>query len=142
MSDAGAATRHLARYVIASEHEEIPPQVRHEAARSLVNWVGCALGGARHEAIERALAALSPFSGRRTSGLIGRVERLDPLHAALVNGMSSHVLDFDDTHLRTLLHPSVPVASSLLALSEKRAISGADFVHAFVLGVEVECRIA
>jgi hypothetical protein len=74
--------------------------------------------------------------------LIGRRERLDCLHAALVNGMSAHVLDFDDTHLRTLLHPSVPVASSLLALAGLRPMSGAEFVHAFVLGVEVECRIA
>ena len=63
------------------------------------------------------------------------------LHAALVNGISSHVFDFDDTHLKTD-HPSGgPVASALLPLSETRAMSGRDFLHAFILGVEVECRI-
>jgi 2-methylcitrate dehydratase PrpD len=56
--------------------------------------------------------------------------------------MSAHVLDFDDTHLRTLVHPSVPVASSLLALAERQPMSGTEFLHAFILGVEVECRIA
>jgi 2-methylcitrate dehydratase PrpD len=67
---------------------------------------------------------------------------VDALHAALVNGISAHVLDFDDTHLRTLLHPSVPVASALLALAERRPQSGRDFLTAFIIGVEIECRIA
>jgi 2-methylcitrate dehydratase PrpD len=142
MSEYGAVTERLARYVTSSAPDLVPASVRHEAARSLVNWLGCALGGSRHEAIERALGALRPFSGPGTTAVIGRGERLDALHAALINGMSSHVLDFDDTHLKTLLHPSVPVASSLLALSESRSVSGSDFVHAFVLGVEIECRIA
>ncbi len=135
-------TRALARFVVRSNFDDIPSAVRHEATRSLVNWLGCALGGSRHEAVSIALAALAPFSGPPQASVLGRCERLDCLHAALVNGMSAHVLDFDDTHLRTLLHPSVPVASSLLALAERRPLTGADFLHAFILGVEVECRIA
>ena len=43
--------------------------------------------------------------------MLGRSERLDPLHAALINGISSHVFDYDDTHLRTMIHPAGPVAS-------------------------------
>lgn len=135
-------TRTLARFVVESRFETIPAAVRHEAERSLINWLGCALGGSRHEAVSIALAALKPFSGPAQAGILGRRERTDIMHAALINGMSAHVLDFDDTHLRTLLHPSVPVASSLLALAEFRPFSGADFLHAFILGVEVECRIA
>ena len=135
-------TRALARFVVQSRPGDIPEPARREAARSLVNWMGCALGGSRHEAIEIALSTLAPFAGPPQAGIIGRRERLDCPHAALVNGMSAHVLDFDDTHLRTLLHPSVPVASSLLALAEWRELAGADFVHAFVLGVDVECRVA
>ena len=142
MSVHDAPTQRLARYVVSSSPDHVPDSIRHEAARSLVNWVGCALGGARHVAIERALDAVRPFSGPRNTAVIGRSERLDALHASLINGMSSHVLDFDDTHLRTLMHPSVPVASPLLALAESRALPGRDFVHALVLGVEVECRIA
>jgi len=104
--------------------------------------MGCALGGARHEAVSIALETLAPFSGPPQAGVIGRRERLDCPHAALVNGMSAHVLDFDDTHLRTLLHPGVPVASALLALAERSRLTGTAFLHAFVLGVDVECRIA
>lgn len=135
-------TRTLARYVIHSSFNRIPEPVRREATRSLVNWVGCAVGGARHEAVERALAALAEFSALPQATVLGRRERLDLLHAALVNGISAHVLDFDDTHLRTLLHASGPVASVLLALSERKPLSGADFLHAFILGIEVESRIA
>jgi 2-methylcitrate dehydratase PrpD len=44
--------------------------------------------------------------------------------------------------LRTIVHPAGPVASAILALSEYRSVSGADFLHALILGVEAECRIA
>ena len=58
-----------------------------------------------------------------------------------MNGISSHVFDFDDTHLKTVIHPAGPVVSSLLALSELRPMSGKDFLTAMVMGIEVECRI-
>jgi 2-methylcitrate dehydratase PrpD len=132
----------LARYSADTTLAEIPAAVRREALRSVLNWAGCALGGSRHPAVERALAALLPFSAGPQCTLLGRTERVDALHAALLNGMSAHVLDFDDTHLRTLLHPSVPVASALLALAERRTMSGGEFLASFVVGVEIECRIA
>ena len=61
---------------------------------------------------------------RRAHPVIGRKERLDELSAALVNGISSHVLDYDDTHLKTIIHPAGPVASAMLAVAEGRAVSG------------------
>jgi 2-methylcitrate dehydratase PrpD len=141
-SDDGAGvTRALARFVVASKASDVPESARKEAARTIVNWVGCALGGARHETVDRALEALSEFSGPRTASVLGRKERLDIFQASLLNGISSHVLDFDDTHLETIIHPAGPVAPVLLALAERRPMSGADFLHAFILGVEVECRV-
>ncbi|MGH8642420.1 MAG: MmgE/PrpD family protein, partial [Burkholderiales bacterium] len=133
-------TRILARYLVNSRWEDIPQRVRHEASRALLNWLGCAVGSCRHETVERALAAMLPFSGPPQAAVLGRVERLDCLNAALVNGISSHVLDFDDTHVRTV-HPSAPVLPALLAYAEWRKLSGAQLVHAFILGVEAECRI-
>jgi len=133
-------TRTLARYLVNSRWEDIPQRVRHEASRALLNWLGCAVGSCRHETVERALAAVRPFSGPPQAAVLGRAERLDCLNAALVNGISSHVLDFDDTHARTV-HPSAPVLPALLGYAEWRGLSGAQLVHAFVLGVETECRI-
>jgi 2-methylcitrate dehydratase PrpD len=103
--------------------------------------VGCAVGGSNDPAVGIVVAAMSPFAGTGQATVLGRKERMDVMNAALANGVSSHIFDFDDTHLRTVIHPAGPVASALLALSEYRPISGRDFVNALVLGVEVECRI-
>jgi 2-methylcitrate dehydratase PrpD len=143
---AGAAappdvTRTLARYVVRTRPEEIPAPVIAEARRTVVNWVGCALGGAKHETLDNAIAALGPFSGPPQAAVLGRRERMDALTASLMNGMSSHVLDFDDTHLKTVIHPAGPVAPAILALAEMQPVSGRDFLHALIMGVEVECRI-
>ena len=134
-------TRELARWLVGSRPADIPQAARKEAVRSVLNWVGCAVGGSHHETVDRALAALSPFSGPPQATVLGRADRLDILHAALMNGISSHVLDYDDTHLKTIIHPAGPVASAILSLAERQPVTGADFVQAFVLGVEAECRI-
>lgn len=135
-----AVTRTLARYIVDSSYADIPPAVKHEAARALLNWAGCAIGSSRHETVECALGALVEFAGAPQAAILGRRERLDILNAALINGISSHVLDYDDTHARAV-HPSAPVLPAILALAEWRRFSGDELVHAFVLGVEAECRI-
>jgi 2-methylcitrate dehydratase PrpD len=134
-------TQILAHYIVNARFEDLPANVRKEGTRSFLNWMGVAVGGSHHETIGDALAALMPFAGRPEANIMGRGEKLDILNAALVNGISSHIFDYDDTHLRTVIHPAGPVASAILALSEYRPVSGRDFVHALVLGVETECRI-
>ena len=134
-------TRLLAKFIVGHRYDDIPQTVRHEAARSFLNWLGCAVGASRHETVERALAALAEFSGPPEATVLGRADRLDIMHAALMIGITSHTFDFDDTHLKTVIHPSGPVASAILALAERQPVTGADFLHAFILGVEVECRI-
>src|SRR5262249_6590744 len=117
-------TRQLARFVAETRPADVPDEVVHEAKRALLNWLGCAIGGCRHPAVETALAALAPFAGPPEASVLGRTERLDCLHAALLNGISSHVLDFDDTHHPTLIHPSGPVISAALALAERQLVPG------------------
>jgi 2-methylcitrate dehydratase PrpD len=148
LQDASAAspptpdvTRTLARYVLSLRYDDLPETVRKEARRTLLNWAGCAVGGSRHESVDLAIAALAPFSGPAQATVLGRRERMDILHASLMNGISSHVLDFDDTHLKTVIHPAGPVVSALLALAEHRPMSGRDFVTSMVAGIEAECRI-
>lgn len=131
----------LADWIVASDSSNIPRAVRKEAERSIVNWIGVAIGGAREDAVRDALRVLAPYSGNDKASIFGRSERLDPLRAAFVNCMSSHVLDFDDTHLRTIIHPAGPVAAALFGVASDHSLSGAGFIDAFVLGTEVECRI-
>src|SRR3984957_19584956 len=138
---AKGVTRALARYVVTATYDDLPANVRKEGVRTLLNWVGVAIGGSRHQTVEIAVAALSPFSGPAQAALLGRRERFDIMNAAFINGVSSHIFDFDDTHLKTIIHPAGPVASAILALSEMQPVSGKDFLNALVLGVETECRI-
>ena len=134
-------THLLARYAATASVDQIPPAVRKEATRTLLNWVGCAVGGSQQDAPAHAVAALKAFSGPAQASLFGRRERLDAMQAALVNGISSHVLDYDDTHLKTIIHPAGPVASALTAFAEYHPVSGIEFMNALVLGCEIECRL-
>ncbi|GLH76099.1 hypothetical protein SSBR45G_10070 [Bradyrhizobium sp. SSBR45G] len=134
-------TRTLARYLVSASYDDLPANVRKEGARTLLNWVGVAIGGSRHETVDIAVAALGPFSGPQQASLFGRRERFDIMNAAFINGVSSHIFDFDDTHLKTIIHPAGPVASAILAVLEMQPVSGKEFLNALVLGVEAECRI-
>ncbi len=134
-------TRALARFVAQSRWRDVPPAIRHEGKRALLNWLGCAIGGCRDETVERALEAITPFAGPRNVTLLGRTEKLDALSAAMINALASNILDFDDTHMKTVIHPTVPVAAAVLALAGHRRTTGAQLLHAFILGVEAECRI-
>ena len=134
-------TQTLASYIVGVQHDDLPAPVRGEAAKTLLNWMGCAVGASRHEAVEIAVRALAPFSAPAQATVLGRDERVNIFDAALFNGISSHVFDFDDTHLKTVIHPAGPVCSALLAYAEYKPCTGREFVTAMAVGVDVECRI-
>jgi 2-methylcitrate dehydratase PrpD len=141
MTDELRVTEALAAFLVASRWEDIPAPVRHEGMRSLLNFVGGALGGCRDEAVGLAARVLAPYFGQSQASVIGRAERPDALNAAFLNAVSANVLEYDDTHLATVIHPAAPVVPGLLALAERRQVSGAALMHALILGVEAECRI-
>jgi 2-methylcitrate dehydratase PrpD len=130
----------LAKLVADSSWADVAGQ-GHEAKRSLLNFFATALGSCSDPAVTMALATLAPLSGPPSAIIIGRDQRLDPLGAAFVNAISANLLDFDDTHPETIIHPAAPVAASVLALAEAQRCSGRDVLTAFILGVDVECRI-
>src|SRR5437763_1130719 len=141
MDSTHAVTDRLAEFIVDSRWQDIPQSVRREAIRSILNFVGCALGGSQDEAVGLAAGVLTPYFGPAQAGVYGRRERPDALHAAFLNAVSANVLEYDDTHLPTVIHPAAPVGPGLFALAEQRRISGSELLHAFILGVEVACRI-
>jgi 2-methylcitrate dehydratase PrpD len=134
-------TKTLAQFVAGSRWDAILPEVRQEGVRGLLNFVGCALGGAHDEAMGIAIKVLTPFFGPPQGIVIGRSERPDALNAAFLNAVSANVLEYDDTHLATVMHPAAPVAPGLFALAELRSVSGRELLHAFIIGVEISCRV-
>ncbi len=135
------ASQSLGRFVADSVWESLDGRLRHEGKRAILNFVGCALGSAGDAAVDAAVFVLQPFTGPERFTLIGRSERLDAMGASFVNAVSANLLDYDDTHPSTIIHPAAPVAPVVFALAEQYSLSGKAALHAFILGVEVECRM-
>lgn len=135
-------TDQLAQYVLAAKPDDLPANVRHEAKRSFLNILGCAIGGARHETVDMTDAALSDMTGPGQATLVGRGRKSDVLHATLLNCLASSVYSYDDTHAEAIVHPSGPVFSTVLALAERMPVHGRDLLNAFTLGVEITCRLS
>jgi 2-methylcitrate dehydratase PrpD len=131
----------LAKFVAGHASRGWSDAVEREAHRTFYNWLGCAIGAARHEAAEAAVAAVQMLQPARQATVLGRGEKFDMASAALVNGITSHTFDFDDTHLKTIIHPAGPVASAVLALAEHKGLAGRDVIDALVLGIDVACRV-
>jgi 2-methylcitrate dehydratase PrpD len=85
--------------------------------------------------------ATLPLSTSQTSTLLGCTEKTDFQTAALLNGIALTNADYDDTHLRTVIHPSGAVLCAILAYGEIKHLSGKDILLAFVVGVEAQLRI-
>ncbi|MBT6273514.1 MAG: MmgE/PrpD family protein [Chromatiales bacterium] len=140
MSGRDSLTAELSRFVLRTN--PMPSDMRNVGIRSLLNIIGCAFGGAHHEATECAYSVAREFAGAPTTTLIGRGKMVDALTGAYLNGLAASAHAFDDTHLATVVHPAAPVASALFALADRSALSGEAFLDAFIIGMELECRLA
>ena len=140
-ANAPAITELLARFVSAHPSRGWSDAIEREAHRTFANWVGCAIGPSTHETVESALAAVQVLQPAPQASLLGRREKVDIASAALLNGIASHTFDFDDTHLKTIIHPAGPVAPAALALAEHMHLGGRALLDAIVLGIEVSCRV-
>ena len=139
--NAPAITQILARFVATHPSKGWSEDVDHEAHRTFMNWLGCAVGAAHHEAADAALSAVNMLQPAAQASVLGRSEKVDMASAALLNGITSHTFDFDDTHLKTIIHPAGPVASAVLAMAEHLGNSGREVIDALVIGIDVSCRV-
>lgn len=134
-------TERLSKFVYETEFKNLPPEVVHEAKRSLVNILGVGIGAANHESVDIVLDFAREIGGKQHNTIWGRDEKADILFSSLINGFTSHILDFDDTHLEIMMHPSAPVAPVVFGLGEQQGFNGQELLLSFVLGIEVECKI-
>lgn len=135
-------TRILVENCLSTSYEEIPEDVLLHGKRSLLNWMGVSIGASNHPSIDMLIELSKDLKSAEQVAIYGREERVDLLMATLINGTSSHIFDYDDTHLDTIHHPSGPVAPVVFALGEHLGLSGKEILHAFILGCEAELRIA
>lgn len=138
---AADATARIADYVLNAP-PEFPAAVRKEGLRSFVNILGCTIGGSRHQAVAITEKAMRPFAGEGHATLIGLARKSDALTACLVNTLSSSINTNDDTHAQAIVHPAGPIMAAVLAVADRQKVSGRDLFAAFVLGVEMVCRLS
>jgi 2-methylcitrate dehydratase PrpD len=134
-------TRALAKQARTLTYADLPEDVRKLARQCLMDYVACTLAGSKDELATILLAEMQEQGGAPIATVIGHSARLPVLSAAVVNGASSHALDYDDVNLAMTGHPSVVLLSALLALAEERGSSGQDVMTAFVAGYELQCRL-
>ena len=144
-------TDYVGKFVTATKYEEIPEEVIELGKKSILDGLGLALAGSRAQTgtiCRQYLERTGVCGGKAT--VIGSARKTSPRFAAFVNGVSIHADDFDDTQLAVakdrvyglLVHPTVPVLPAIFALAERGGVSGKEWMLAYHVGVEVECKIA
>jgi len=134
-------TRKLAEQARNLRLEDIPEDIRAWARQCVLDYIACALAGAKDELTEILLAEMQEAGGKGTATIMGHGVKLPPAAAAMVNGAASHALDYDDVNLAMPGHPTVAILPALLALAEERGATGAEVLTAFVAGYELQCRV-
>ena len=135
-------SRQLADFSLGLRRQDIPTAVRDKARAHLMDVLGVALASSTFDFGAAALTAARELGSGSEAHALGSGVSLPAASAALVNGTLAHGLDFDDTHIAAIYHASAPAMAAALAAGEAANASGADVLDAFVVGLEIGCRLA
>ncbi|KAJ9604228.1 hypothetical protein H2200_011062 [Cladophialophora chaetospira] len=131
----------LANYLANLTYDDLPPQVIDQAKKSILNSLGCGIGYCLHGPAEKAFSIIQEDGNGTTATLLGRRQRASIDNAVLINGIALTTADYDDTHLKTVIHPAGTSLAALLSWGEAYHMSNRDFILAFVCGVETQCAV-
>lgn len=134
-------TEALASFAVRMKSDALPSEVVHAARRAILDCLGVALAGSIEPTCRIMAEQARTQGGEPESTIWGDGGRVSAQNAALANGTSAHVLDYDDTSHSLVGHPSVPVLPAVMAVAERTGASGAEVLAAFVAGFEVECKL-
>ena len=136
------ATRILARHVANTRFEDLNARAVHSFKRALLDYLTTALTGAQEPVSREMLDYLASIDASTTSAVIGSSQRLSVLNAALLNGTSTHALDFDDGHTNASAHPAGPNFPAVLAVAEQKGLDAKAVILAVVMGYDVMLRVS
>jgi 2-methylcitrate dehydratase PrpD len=132
----------LAEFVCDVSWQDIPADVVVTAKLHLLDSFGAALASGPTPYARSIYDAALALSDRRESTVLCFGTQVRAPYAALANGTLIHGLDFDDTHIQAVYHASAPALAAALAVSELQRSDGKGFLSAFILGMEIGCRLA
>jgi 2-methylcitrate dehydratase PrpD len=134
-------TEKLAQFAVGTSYDSLPEQVVTAAKRAVLDTLAVAIAGCREEAAAIITAHVREFSAAGEAGVVASGFQTAASEAALANGTLAHALDYDDVSTSMLGHPTAPLLPAVLAVAEKTEASGKDVILAFVVGLEVECKV-
>ncbi len=138
----GTEAQRLAEFALGLDLADVPAPVIAKAKAHMLDAFGLALAATGFDFAREILAGAKALGGSGIATALGSGEPLPPANAALVNGALIHGLDFDDTHITAIYHATVPALAAGLAAAEATSASGDDLLAAFVVGLELGCRVA
>jgi 2-methylcitrate dehydratase PrpD len=136
------ATREVAEFLAALRYEDLPRETIEAAKIFVLDLIGCALGAMRTDEVRIAADVVRELGGTPEATAIGLGFRTSCNNAAYLNGISSHVIELDDTHRDSITHVGAPVIPAALAMAERAGASGATFLASVVAGYEACLRVA
>ncbi len=124
----------------------VSERIANDVNERILDVIGNSLAGRAESSSEndpdRATERIvTSWGGSEASGIIGSRIRVPAANAALVNGTLAHILDFDDTHLPSVLHPSSSVIPAALAVAEEVGATPEALVSAIAAGIEICNRL-
>ncbi len=135
-------SQQLSGFAHGLAYDDIPAEVRERARYLILDAVGVALASTKYEFAHCVLDGIHGMAEGGDCSVIGMPGKLPLRDAVLMNGVLVHGLDYDDSHLRAVLHPTVTAFITALGVAEKLGLAGRDLLTAYVLGVEMVTRIA
>src|ERR1043166_129292 len=143
-------TEELASFVHKTSYRDIASEVMREPFSFILDGLGVIVAGSTEKGSRIVQEYVRRMGGVAEATIVGARCAAPAAKAALVNGVAGHAMDYDDTQLSTsresvyglLTHPTTPVLAAVLAAGERENISGKEMLLAYILGVEVECRVA
>lgn len=134
-SSTAGASRKLAQVSANARFEDLPDRVIADVERAVLDWLGSAMAGAV-EIPARKMQQVIAGTGRSEEATVFCAGRAAAGRAALANGVASHILELDDVHRSSTLHPAAPIISAALAVSEREHAQGKSFLLSVALGYD------
>jgi 2-methylcitrate dehydratase PrpD len=135
-------TERLAEKIVGFDKSQATKPALKAARTAIIDTVGVTLAGIPEPCTQILLDTPGVATSPGSSLIFGTSKRTSALDAALVNGTASHALDYDDFSGALGGHQSVPLVPALYALAEERKLGGQKLLLAYIIGVEVEIRLA
>ncbi|EIJ6942221.1 MmgE/PrpD family protein [Campylobacter jejuni] len=131
----------LADFIFNLQYENIPDAVVQRAKELMLDSLGTAIAASKEECVLNAFKAFENLSTEKNTPVWVNDKKLDPIYAAMLNGIASHALDFDDTHTEAILHASAILTPLCLSYGFHISKDAKKIIKAFIVGWEVAARV-